>query len=120
MRDQRTVRLVIDRAAGEAAAGKSKRQRKRSRTETQSWEGVDRELFEKLREMRRTLADERGVPAFMIFADSTLRELARIRPLTPEQMLQVAGVGQTKLRDFGEAVLALIAEYRRASGSVTG
>ena len=53
-----------------------------SRAARESWEGVDRDLFEALRAFRRRKADERGVPPFIIFSDATLRDLARVRPST--------------------------------------
>jgi ATP-dependent DNA helicase RecQ len=87
------------------------------------WEGVDRGLFEALRELRRTIADERSVPPFVIFGDMTLRELARLRPVTAEALLSVRGVGERKQADFGGRFVALIAAYCRehhlTSASVT-
>jgi ATP-dependent DNA helicase RecQ len=58
--------------------------------------------------LRRQLASERQVPPYVIFSDNTLRELARIRPTTPERMRLVYGVGDSKLRDFGPQFLAVI------------
>jgi ATP-dependent DNA helicase RecQ len=80
------------------------------RTDT-GWEGVDRGLFEALRELRRAIADERAVPPFVIFGDLTLRELARVRPVTAEAFLSVKGVGERKQADFGERFVTLIAAY---------
>ena len=67
-----------------------------------SWEGVDRTLFEALRELRRRSGQERQVKPYMIFGDAVLRELARVRPSTPERMRLISGVGDVKLRDFAE------------------
>ena len=75
------------------------------------WEGVDRDLFEALRILRRTVADERSVPPFVIFGDMTLRELARVRPVTAEAFHSVKGVGERKQADFGERFVTLIAKY---------
>jgi len=75
------------------------------------WDGVDRGLFEALRELRRAVADERSVPPFVIFGDMTLRELARVRPVTPEAFLSVKGVGERKQADLGERFVGLIAAY---------
>ncbi len=75
------------------------------------WDGVDRELFEALRELRRSIADERSVPPFVIFGDLTLRELARTRPVTPEAFLSIKGVGERKQADFGERFVGLIESY---------
>ena len=72
------------------------------------WEGVDRGLFERLRALRRRLAEQRGVPAYIIFGDQTLREMARLRPTDHAGMLGVRGVGQQKLREFGDVFLGCI------------
>lgn len=72
------------------------------------WSGVDHELFETLRGVRRELAEEKGVPAYIIFGDETLRELARTRPRTHSEMLRVKGVGERKLEEFGDAFLACL------------
>ena len=78
------------------------------------WEGVDRGLFEMLRATRRAIADEKMVPAFVVFSDATLRDMARRRPATPEGFLEVTGVGETKRRQYGERFLAAIREYGKA------
>ena len=85
-----------------------------AKVEGVSWEGVDRELFETLREARRTLAVERQVPPYVIFNDATLRELARIRPSSLERMRLVSGVGDNKLREFGDRFLRLIDDQCQA------
>jgi ATP-dependent DNA helicase RecQ len=110
LRDQRSVRLVqpVRRKKGERPL--------RSRVAEVSWEGVDAGLFEALRALRRTIAGEKQVPPYVIFSDATLRELARARPSTPEQMRAIYGVGDTKLRDFGPRFLDLITEYGRSHG----
>jgi len=65
-------------------------------------------LFEKLRRLRKELADERDVPAFVIFGDRTLYELAALQPRTLADMSGVFGVGVKKLEDFGEAFLSVV------------
>ncbi len=85
-----------------------------SRIERESWEGVDRELFEALRHMRTGLARERGVPPYVVFHDSTLRELARHRPSSLTQLLTVPGIGAAKAQSFGGIVLDVIAGHRPA------
>src|SRR5262249_12685703 len=55
-------------------------------------------------------------PPYVVFSDTTLRELARARPSTPERMRSVYGVGDTRLRDFGPRFLELIREYAGAHG----
>ncbi len=103
LRGQRPVRLIKPKAEPVAA----------SDIEKDAWEGVDRGLFEHLRGVRRELAQERSVPAFVIFSDATLRELARIRPTTESQMRRVRGVGERKLAELGRRFLAEIAYYHR-------
>ncbi|MGE3885432.1 MAG: DNA helicase RecQ [Vicinamibacterales bacterium] len=82
---------------------------RRSKAEAESWEGVDRALFEELRALRLRIARERGVPPYVIFHDTTLRELARIKPMTAEALRHVYGVGTRKAEDLGAAVLDVIA-----------
>ncbi len=65
-------------------------------------------LFEVLRELRTDLASEAGVPPYVVFSDSTLKEMGRIRPSSRLEMLQIKGVGQSKLDKYGEAFLSRI------------
>jgi len=76
--------------------------------EAASWEGVDRDLFERLRELRTELARARDVPPYVIFSDASLRDMARKRPTTPEAFIEVHGVGDKKLADLGDAFIACI------------
>lgn len=66
---------------------------------------VSSPLFEALRALRRKLADEENKPPFMIFSDTTLHEMVRIKPQTLEQLLTVSGVGQHKLAHYGDYFL---------------
>ncbi len=66
-------------------------------------------LFERLRELRREIAAEQQVPAYVVFADAALADMARRAPGTREQFLEVSGVGAAKLERYGEAFLAAIA-----------
>jgi ATP-dependent DNA helicase RecQ len=77
-----------------------------------SWDGVDRELFEALRELRRELAAERGVPPYVILHDRSLRDLARLRPATRAELLAVHGIGQAKADAYGAQLLAAIRRLR--------
>ncbi len=72
--------------------------------------GGDREdaLFEELRALRREIADREGVPAYVIFHDATLREMAAVRPQTADELLDVGGVGVKKLEKYGEEFLAVL------------
>ncbi len=118
MRGQMQVRLtqLVHRKKGEKA--------KRSTAEEISWEGVDQSLFQVLRGVRSALAKERQVTgAYLIFADSVLREMARVRPSTPARLWQISGVGDVKLREFGQQFLDAIKEHCQKQGlalDVTG
>ena len=71
----------------------------------------DEVLFERLRELRKKLADERDVPAYIIFSDVALRQMARNYPQTQRDFARISGVGEKKLREFGEIFLGEIAAY---------
>jgi ATP-dependent DNA helicase RecQ len=109
--------LVLNEASWEVLRGnrevrlrppRARKAVKRSRAESESWEGVDQTLFERLRELRRTLAKARGVPPYVIFHDSVLRELARAQPQSANELRQLKGIGEKKLADYGEAFLEVI------------
>ena len=82
--------------------------RAQSRVETESWENVDRDLFEHLRSVRLEIARARGVPPYVIFHDTTLREMARLRPTSIDGLLAVKGVGARKADDLGGVFLDAI------------
>ncbi|MEZ6123635.1 MAG: DNA helicase RecQ [Planctomycetaceae bacterium] len=84
-----------------------------------SWEGVDQELFEILRTLRREVAGDRRVPAYVVFGDVSLRDMARRRPSTDEAFLQVHGVGQQKAKLFRKVFLDAIVSYCRDNGVAT-
>jgi ATP-dependent DNA helicase RecQ len=73
---------------------------------------ADAGLFERLRALRRKLADQRQVPAYVVFSDKTLQDMATRAPRTRSGFLQVHGVGQKKLEEYGEAFLAEILRSR--------
>ena len=81
-----------------------------------SWEGVDRDLFDEMRILRHDLAAQAGVPAYVVFTDETLRQLARLRPATLVEMRAVHGVGDKRLADYGEAFLTCLTDYGQPSG----
>jgi ATP-dependent DNA helicase RecQ len=83
-------------------------------TESASAASPDDALFERLRERRKEIADSRNVPAYIVFSDAALREMAARKPHTPAEFLRVPGVGEKKLTDFGETFLELIREYAGA------
>ena len=84
---------------------------KASKIVTDSWEGVDKGLFEALRKLRATIASKKKVPAYVVFGDTTLRDIARRRPSTLDGFLGVKGVGEAKCKQYGEVVLAAIKDY---------
>ena len=71
----------------------------------------DQGLWEKLRDLRRRLAEEAGVPPYVIFHDATLKEMVYLRPSSPEELLTLHGVGQTKLDRYGAAFLKALQEH---------
>jgi ATP-dependent DNA helicase RecQ len=87
-------------------APKGKRQRGSSLDEPLA-EG-EQQLFDALRALRRRLADEQGVPPYVVFGDVTLLEMSRRRPTSLAELLEITGVGQTKLERYGESFLAVL------------
>jgi ATP-dependent DNA helicase RecQ len=69
------------------------------------------ELFMALRKLRKEIADARGIPAYLVFSDVTLRGMAAAHPRSPEEMLEVSGVGPVKLEAYGDKFLALLRHY---------
>jgi ATP-dependent DNA helicase RecQ len=67
--------------------------------------GADDRVYEALRVWRREVSKHHGVPAYTVFHDSTLRELARVRPQSLEELRSISGIGATKLERYGEALL---------------
>jgi ATP-dependent DNA helicase RecQ len=68
-------------------------------------------LFERLRALRKSLADEHGLPPYVVFHDATLREMAERRPLTLNQFAELPGVGQAKLARYGDQFIAVVREH---------
>ena len=88
----------------EPRAGKTKA----SKADTDDWQGVDRDLFERLRRWRRRIAESRGKPAWTILDDKALRAIARVRPDSPAALLRCKGIGEKRLADFGSDLLDLV------------
>ena len=99
MRGERPVVLV------EPRAGTTRK----AKADVDDWQGVDRDLFERLRKWRRRVADARGKPAWTILDDKSLRAIAREKPSSPAALLRCKGIGEKRLADFGAAVLDLVA-----------
>ncbi|MBK6513185.1 MAG: ATP-dependent DNA helicase RecQ [Polyangiaceae bacterium] len=88
-----------------ARAGGSKLQAPSDRAES--------ELFDLLKALRRHLAEERGVPAYVVFSDATLLDMAKRHPTSDAELLGVSGVGPRKLAQYGEAFLRVLREERK-------
>ncbi len=71
---------------------------------------VDEQLWQRLRQLRKALADEHGVPPYVIFHDRTLKELIRVRPNNLEAMGNISGIGEHKLKKYGMTFLAALSE----------
>jgi ATP-dependent DNA helicase RecQ len=76
--------------------------------------GESQDLFEELRSLRRRLAGDRGLPAYMVFNDATLKQMATQKPATYEQLLAVNGVGAKKIETYGDDFLEAIRNWTSA------
>ncbi len=81
------------------------------RRDDAQWDGAERDLFDMLKVLRRGIADAQHVPAWIVFSDATLRELARHRPSDKEALLEISGIGQHKTARYGKDVLLLIRDF---------
>ncbi len=95
----------------DAAAPKASRTR---RPATGAVAPADQPLWEALRACRKRIADELGVPPYVVFHDATLREMIERRPRSTGELLEVSGVGQTKLERYGDPFLAVLSEFPAA------
>lgn len=71
----------------------------------------DRNLFGKLRQLRKTIADSEDIAPYIVFNDATLSDMAKLKPITSSEFLTVSGVGETKLARYGDAFIDLIKEH---------
>ncbi len=78
------------------------------------------ELFDRLRALRRKLAQAEDVPPYVVFSDRTLREMSDRMPMSPRDMLAVSGVGEIKLRRYGEAFLQCILQFAQKHPAASG
>ena len=90
---------------------KDKGARSEKRRKTPGAFDYDEALFDKLRGLRKKIADQRGLPAYIIFSDVSLQQMARYYPRTKSEFARINGVGEKKLADFGRAFIELIASY---------
>jgi ATP-dependent DNA helicase RecQ len=84
---------------------------KTAKAAVQGWAGVDAGLFEELRKLRASIAEQKHVPAFVIFADTVLRDLARFRPSTPQAFSQIKGIGVNKTTQYSNVFVSAINKY---------
>lgn len=97
---------AVPRLSKPAPAGRARRPPQRD-----AWQGVDRGLFDALRRLRQSKAAEKASPAYVVFSDASLREMARTRPSTLAALHRIKGVGQKKLADFGQEFVRRIVDY---------
>lgn len=93
------------------ASKKAVKKRKAAKQATVTMDDVDQQLFEQLREKRLALAKTQGIPPYIIFHDSALLEMAAHKPSSLAAMLEINGVGQTKLKRYGEDFLSVIQTF---------
>ncbi|HAJ57222.1 MAG TPA: DNA helicase RecQ [Candidatus Omnitrophica bacterium] len=93
------------------AKRKKEIRQKQSKFKEKDWVGIDPELFELLRKKRSDLAEKQRVPAYIIFGDRSLKDMAAIKPLTPESFATVFGVGEHKLKQYCEEFVGVIKDY---------
>lgn len=80
---------------------------------------MDRGLFESLRELRRSIAAARDLPAYLVLGDATLRELARVRPGSLQSFIDIRGIGQRKVAELGPRFVEHVTAYCRQHGLQT-
>jgi ATP-dependent DNA helicase RecQ len=118
--ERRTVLLTAAPAAVARTRAKHPPASTAARTEGGNSAGepeFDEFLFDELRTLRKRLADERDVPAYVIFPDTTLRAMARDLPRNPTELRRIPGVGDKKLQDYGAPFLAALEAYSAARES---
>ena len=95
-------------------AGQKKHTPQRQKTAVSGKPGAaDQDLFDRLRTLRTELARQARVPAYVIFHDATLLNIASAKPSTEAELLAISGVGEQKAKKYGQAVLAVIAEWKQ-------
>ncbi len=95
LKGEETLHLRLD-------GKKAKSEKAKRRKSAVALEGIEEDLWEELRLLRKELAEEQGIPPFMVFHDATLAEMAREQPQTLDEMSAISGVGSSKLERFGE------------------
>ncbi len=105
LKGEETLHLRKDPKPQRKSRGKSAR-------ESISFTGGDEALWQKLRRLRKQLAEEQSVPPYIIFGDQTLKELVTYQPITSTQMLNINGVGDAKLERYGDTFMEAIREHQ--------
>lgn len=105
LRSEQALELALPRLGFSATAYVQKQQSARH---------YDKDLFARLRFLRKQIADKENIPPFVVFNDATLQEMAEFQPTTPEALLQINGVGERKLERFGDPFLNLIQSHLAA------
>ena len=99
-----------------SSRGRSARQGRNLPSDTNGSAPYDEGLFRELSALRRRISDERNVPAYVVFSDNSLRDMARKVPLTLQDFAKISGVGEAKLRDLAQPFLEVINYYAKANG----
>lgn len=107
LRGEETIALRKDRSA----AGLKKTRSSRSASLADDLDQDDRLLFERLRRLRTQIARDQGVPPYVVFPDATLAGIASARPVSSDALLEVSGIGQSKLEKYGDAFLDLVEAF---------
>jgi ATP-dependent DNA helicase RecQ len=102
------ARVELRRSAQRSGRGRARQSAARTAPEPLALDEAGDALFEGLRAERRAIAQERGVPAYVVFHDATLREIAARRPGSADQLLEVPGIGAAKADRYGERILAVV------------
>lgn len=104
LKGEQTITMPVSRVATQGPA-------KRRRGDDESLGPINEALFDQLRKLRKALADEQGVPPYVVFGDRSLRQMAQALPTDDDGFLAVSGVGQRKLEQYGQAFMDLIREH---------
>ncbi|WP_163580424.1 DNA helicase RecQ [Gracilibacillus saliphilus] len=102
--------LRLSKRALSVLTGEEKVYVQSAKVETKEVVAYDMEMFEQLRRLRKTLADQQGVPPYVIFSDKSLREMSVVKPKSKNEMLQIHGVGERKFEQYGEVFLECFLE----------
>lgn len=112
---------IIPALAKPIAGSKKKEVQKKQKIQRDvDWKDIDEKLFEILRAKRRQLAYARNVPAYIIFGDKTLKDIARVKPVSMDDFSRIFGVGESKMAQYGETFIMLIREYLTRADSNVG